>query len=103
MVRRVDEGWTAIMIRNRLLLASAIVAGLGVSALAEETVGTITAIDEAMAVVTLDDGHTYALGDPECSNETLCPLDLFEVGDKVRIVWETQDDTRVAKEAVVIR
>jgi hypothetical protein len=54
-----------------------------------------------MVEVTLDDGHTYALGDPECSNETLCPLDMFEVGERVRIIWETQQDTRVAQHIAV--
>lgn len=86
------------MSRKLLALASAIVMALGGPALAEETVGKITAINEAMVEVTLDDGHTYALGDPECSNETLCPLDTFEVGDRVRIIWETQQDTRVAQD-----
>jgi hypothetical protein len=79
-------------------LASVIVIALGGSAFAGETVGTITAIDEANAEVTLDDGNTYALGDPECSNETICPLVTFKVGDKVRIIWDAQQDARIATE-----
>jgi hypothetical protein len=85
-----------------LALAAAIVVAVGAPARAEETVGTITAIDNAMAEVTLDDGNTYALGDPECSSETICPLDMFGIGDRVRIVWDTRQGTRVATQIAVI-
>jgi Cu/Ag efflux protein CusF len=85
-----------------LASASAIMTVLLSAALAEETVGTITAIDNANAKVTLDDGHAYALGEPECSNIPLCPLDTFAVGDRVSIVWETQQGARVATEISVI-
>jgi hypothetical protein len=86
------------MNRMRLPLVAAIVIALGAAAYAGETIGTITAIDNAMAEVTLDDGQTYMLGDPDCSNETICELGMFRVGDKVRIVWETIEDARVATE-----
>jgi hypothetical protein len=85
-----------------LAFASTIVTAIGAAAFAEETVGRITALDNATGEVTLDDGYTYALVDPECSNETLCPLEFFKPGDKVRIVWQTQQGARVATEMAVV-
>jgi hypothetical protein len=85
-----------------LALASMIVAAVGTAAFAEETVGRITALDNATGEVTLDDGYTYALVDPECSDETLCPLEFFKPGDTVRIVWHTQQDARVVTEMAVV-
>jgi hypothetical protein len=79
-------------------LASAIALGFGAAAFAEETVGTITAMDNAKAEVTLDDGNTYAFGVPGCSNDTKCQVDMFKVGDKVRIIWDTIQDKRVGTE-----
>lgn len=84
-----------------LALASTIVIVMATSTLADETIGTITALDNAAGQVTLDDGHTYALGEPECSDEPLCDLEFFKVGDRVRIVWETQQGARVATEMAV--
>ena len=85
-----------------LALASTFVTAIGTAAFAEETVGRITALNNATGEVTLDDGYTYALVDPECSNETLCPLEFFKPGDTVRIVWQTQQDARVATEMAVV-
>lgn len=83
------------MNRKSLALASALIMGISTSVLAGETVGTITAMDDEGTELTLDDGTTYAFGVPECSSETMCAVETFAVGDKVRILWDLVNDRRV--------
>jgi hypothetical protein len=87
-----------IMNWKTLAFASAFALGLGGAALAEEIVGTITAVDTAKGEVTLDDGNTYSFGGPNCTSETLCKIDVFNAGDKVRIVWTDMQGQRSGQE-----
>jgi hypothetical protein len=87
-----------IMNWKTLAFASALALGLGGAAVADETVGKITAIDTAKAEVTLDDGNTYTFGGPSCTSETLCKVDVFNVGDEVRIVWSDMQGVRTGQE-----
>jgi hypothetical protein len=81
-----------------LALASALVLGFGAAAIAEETIGTITAMDTGKSAVTLDDGNTYVFGVPGCTQETKCKVDIFKVGDQVRVIWDTIQGQRVGTE-----
>lgn len=82
---------------NWKIFASAAVLALGVTttAYAAEATGAITEIDATGLSVTLDDGNTYDFNNPECRAEAQCDLSTYQVGDKVLIVWEDMQGTRV--------
>lgn len=81
-----------------LAFASALALGFGAAANAEEAVGKITAIDLPGLTVTLDDGNTYDFNLPECRAEAACKLDTFNVGDQVKITWDTIQDKKMGQQ-----
>jgi Cu/Ag efflux protein CusF len=82
-----------------LALASTIALGLGGAAFAEETTGTIQSLDAATHKVVLDDGMTYTFQEAaDDDTDWTEELTTFKVGDKVRIIWDTQQDARIATE-----
>ena len=67
---------------KKMLIAAGAAGLLAMSslvALADDAAGTITSIDSAGGSITLSDGHVYFLP------QNFAALDMFKVGDKVKL------------------